>query len=238
MQKLHPLRAVTEHLPRFYGSFPGASESTGHVSREALRVEKARQSLMWGSEKIRTHQDRDPEQTVARLSTVALDLFASNAPEFEKVATLNETHANLLAGGRRPDEIRTIANLSLKALDAAFPETKDNPTSSALNHDEIATRLEAILTTTPDNSFPQALEKVWETRGHPIDPLLTRTGDLIEAADKNLTLNKVRQEMDTLRAKSSAESATEKTGAGQIERYNPFADDEDNSNEVTTTKAA
>lgn len=151
-----------------------------NLSPAAERVHMVRQTLILDSNEVRLGNDHDPEQTARRLTAAAMELFYSEASEFEKVATINQAHANLLGGGVTPETLHHMAGLSLRALDIAFPGSDDAFTNN-LNREEIMARLEAIDLTSASMPFIGAYGDAWERRGQPTELMLVRNQELIES---------------------------------------------------------
>jgi hypothetical protein len=179
---------------------------------EAPQIEAIRTRLMLESEEIRLGNDSHPDRTAARLARAALYLANSGASPFERVATLNEVHANLLAGGTKRRNVRTVAGLSHQALISTYPDSPDQATSK-LNQIEIAARHRAIERTTRETPFSVALEDAWAYLGHPIGPLIEVTEEKI---------------LETFRAgKRKARKEQLSTDTGVVALYDPLLDEEE-----------
>lgn len=154
---------------------------------EAEQIEIARRRLMQQSEKVRTGKNLFPSFTAHRLAQTALYFANSRASSFEKVHTLNAVEANFRARGVNERTMRTMAGLSQRALQEAFPPT-DDPAINELNRLDLLARRSAIEHTTSNTPFPVALDQAWTDLGHPMEPLLKKTeriilyGDFLEQA--------------------------------------------------------
>lgn len=145
-------------------------------------IELVRSDLMERSDAIRRGVDFTPKRTARRLANMALVFANSEAPAFERSATLVQTYGNLLAGDIRTPHARNVGRLAYDALCHAYPENTPDHFTQSLNGATRHTYRRAAQITAPDKPFSCALEEAWEEQDLPIDPIIQATEEKILAS--------------------------------------------------------
>jgi hypothetical protein len=175
---------ITPNLFPFSGDRTRADKrpQVAAANLSPIDIELTRSDLMKRSDAIRRGVDFAPKRTARRLANMALVFANSEAPAFERSATLVQTYGNLLAGDIRTSHTRNVGRLAYDALFHAYPENTPDHFTRSLNDATRNTYRRAAQITAPDKPFPCALEEAWEEQDLPIDPIIQATEEKILAS--------------------------------------------------------